>query len=254
MEEIPGEDAFPAYLDSSIKTLYERAGAISCPDGSEGSLTMIGTVSPPGGNFEEPVTRATLATVKAFLGLSYDRAYRRFYPAIDPLISWSRYLDQLQEWFHENLRHGWTADVKRMLQLLHDGDAVYQMMQVTGEEGVSLEDYILWQKSTLLDRVFLQQDAFDPVDMAVPRERQLAAIDLLKSVIDRQYNFSDKDDVRIFFTHITGLFRNWNYASAESPDFHRLPEEIQSAVDARAIHRNRTPSDPGPSAGREPMG
>ena len=239
MEEIPGEDAFPAYLDSSIKTLYERAGAISCPDGSEGSLTMIGTVSPPGGNFEEPVTRATLATVKAFLGLSYDRAYRRFYPAIDPLISWSRYLDQLQEWFHENLRHGWTADVKRMLQLLHDGDAVYQMMQVTGEEGVSLEDYILWQKSTLLDRVFLQQDAFDPVDMAVPRERQLAAIDLLKSVIDRQYDFSDKDDVRIFFTHITGLFRNWNYASAESPDFLRLPEEIQSAVDARATHRNQ---------------
>jgi len=88
MEEIPGEEAFPAYLDSSIKSVYERAGVIRCPDGSQGSLTMIGTVSPAGGNFEEPVTQSTLGTVKTFLGLSYDRAYKRFYPAIDPLLSW----------------------------------------------------------------------------------------------------------------------------------------------------------------------
>ncbi len=232
MEEIPGEDAFPAYLDSAIKNLYERAGAMACPDESQGSLTMIGTVSPPGGNFDEPVTRATLATVKAFLGLSYERAYRRFYPAIDPLISWSRYLDQMEDWFHENLRHGWIADVKRMIELLNQGDAVYQMMQVTGEEGVSLEDYITSQKATLLDMAFLQQDAFDPVDMTVSRERQMVAIDLLKSIIDRDYDFGDKEDVRVFFTHVTGLFKNWNYAAPESPDYQRLLEEIEVAVEA----------------------
>ena len=231
MEEIPGEDAFPAYLDSAIKNLYERAGAMACPDGSTGSLTMIGTVSPPGGNFDEPVTRATLATVKAFLGLSYERAYRRFYPAIDPLISWSRYLDQMEDWFHENLRHGWIADVKRMIGLLNQGDAVYQMMQVTGEEGVSLEDYITSQKATLLDMAFLQQDAFDPVDMTVSRERQMVAIDLLKSIIGRDYDFGDKEDVRVFFTHITGLFKNWNYAAPESPDYQRLLDEIEVAVE-----------------------
>ena len=99
MEEIPGEEAFPAYLDSSIKNIYERAGMLRCPDGSIGSLTMIGTVSPAGGNFDEPVTQATLGTVKTFLGLSSDRAYRRYYPAIDPLLSWSRYLEQLADWF-----------------------------------------------------------------------------------------------------------------------------------------------------------
>ena len=112
MEEIPGEEAFPAYLDSSIKNVYERAGVIRCADGSQGSLTMIGTVSPAGGNFEEPVTQSTLGTVKTFLGLSYDRAYKRYYPAIDPLISWSRYLDQLAPWFTKNLEPNWTTDVK----------------------------------------------------------------------------------------------------------------------------------------------
>ena len=103
LEEIPGEEAFPAYLDSSVKGVYERAGLLRTNDGSVGSLTMIGTVSPAGGNFEEPVTQSTLSTVKTFLGLSYDRAYKRFYPAIDPLISWSRYLGQLADWYESNL-------------------------------------------------------------------------------------------------------------------------------------------------------
>jgi V/A-type H+-transporting ATPase subunit A len=138
MEEIPGEEAFPAYLDSSVKSVYERAGAIRCPDGSQGSLTMIGTVSPAGGNFEEPVTQSTLGTVKTFLGLSYDRAYKRFYPAIDPLMSWSRYLDQLAPWFNENLDLNWTRDIKRLHELLRQGESINQMMQVTGEEGITL--------------------------------------------------------------------------------------------------------------------
>lgn len=103
MEEISGQEAFPGYLESAIKNVYERAGVLKRPDGSIGSLTMIGTVSPAGGNFEEPVTQATLATVKSFLGLSYARAYKRYYPAIDPLISWSRYLDQLKDWFKEDI-------------------------------------------------------------------------------------------------------------------------------------------------------
>ena len=109
LEEIPGEEAFPAYLESSIRNLYERAGVIRTNDGSTGSLTMIGTVSPAGGNFEEPVTQGTLNTVKTFLGLSYDRAYKRFYPAVDPLQSWSRYPEQLTEWFDSNMGKEWAA-------------------------------------------------------------------------------------------------------------------------------------------------
>ena len=228
MEEIPGEEAFPAYLDSSIKNVYERAGVIRCPDGSEGSLTMIGTVSPAGGNFEEPVTQATLATVKTFLGLSYDRAYRRFYPAIDPLMSWSRYLDQMKHWYEEHLGGDWVPNVKAMVELLHKGDAVYQMMQVTGEEGISMEDYLIWQKATLLDMVYLQQDAFDDVDVSMPRERQQESFDLMKRLIDQNYQFKNKDEAHDFFTRITGLYKNLNYSPRESPEYQRYKNEIET--------------------------
>ncbi|MDJ0888385.1 MAG: V-type ATP synthase subunit A [Desulfobacterales bacterium] len=227
MEEIPGEEAFPAYLDSSIKNIYERAGVIRCPDDAIGSLTMIGTVSPAGGNFEEPVTQATLATVKAFLGLSYDRAYRRFYPAIDPLISWSRYLDQLKDWYAENLSPEWVDDVKAMQELLERGDAIYQMMQVTGEEGISLEDFIIWQKSILLDMVFLQQDAFDDVDASVSLERQQESFQLLKRLIEASYRFKDKDKARDFFTRITGAYKNLNYSPEGSAAYKTYQQEIE---------------------------
>ncbi|UOA09816.1 V-type ATP synthase subunit A [Methylobacter sp. S3L5C] len=226
MEEIPGEEAFPAYLDSSVKNVYERAGVLRCPDGSTGSLTMIGTVSPAGGNFEEPVTQATLGTVKTFLGLSADRAYRRFYPAIDPLISWSRYLDQLAAWFTENIDVNWVRDVKSMQELLVQGDGIYQMMQVTGEEGITEEDFIVWQKSLLLDMVYLQQDAFDSIDACMSRERQLESFRLLKSLIDTGYRFKDKDEGRSFFTELTSHYRNWNYSAPGSTEFDRYRKEI----------------------------
>jgi V/A-type H+-transporting ATPase subunit A len=214
-------------LDSSIKNIYERAGLIKCPDQSIGSLTMIGTVSPAGGNFEEPVTQATLATVKTFLGLSYDRAYKRFYPAIDPLISWSRYLDQLKDWFAENLGAEWISDVKAMQELLRQGDTIYQMMQVTGEEGISIEDYIIWQKATLLDMVFLQQDAFDDVDASMPLERQHESFQLIKDLIQRSYQFKDKDEAHHIFTQITRLYKNLNYSPAESQQYQRYKKEIE---------------------------
>ncbi len=227
MEEIPGEEAFPAYLESSIKNIYERAGVVRCPDQSVGTLTLIGTVSPAGGNFEEPVTQATLATVKTFLGLSYNRAYKRFYPAIDPLISWSRYLDQLEAWFSENMGPEWTSEVKAMQDLLHRGDSIYQMMQVTGEEGITMEDYILWQKATLVDMVFLQQDAFDEVDASMSLERQQESFQILKGLIQRDYRFSGKEEARDFFTRLTGLYKNFNYAGPETPDYKKYEQEIE---------------------------
>lgn len=235
MEEIPGEEAFPAYLDSSIKNVYERAGVIKCPDGSVGSLTMIGTVSPAGGNFEEPVTQATLATVKTFLGLSYDRAYKRYYPAIDPLISWSRYLGQLEKWFEANLESGWVESVSAMQELLERGDSIYQMMQVTGEEGVSIEDFITWQKSMLLDMVYLQQDAFDDVDVSVPQDRQLESFRLLRNLIQREYTFTEKEQVRDFFTRLTGLYKNFNYSPFNSPDYSRYIKEINDFAAQHSI-------------------
>jgi V/A-type H+-transporting ATPase subunit A len=226
LEEIPGEEGFPAYLDSSIKGIYERAGLLRTGDGSTGSLTMIGTVSPAGGNFDEPVTQSTLGTVKTFLGLSAARAYRRFYPAVDPLISWSRYLEQLKPYFEEHFGAGWTDAVRALAALLHQGDSIYQMMQVTGEDGITLDDYVTYQKALFLDMVYLQQDAFDAVDASTSSERQKEAFGLVRGLLQRSYPFTDREEARRFFTQLTGLFKNRNYAAQDSPEYVRYRAQI----------------------------
>jgi V/A-type H+-transporting ATPase subunit A len=226
LEEIPGEEAFPAYLDSAIKELYERAGVMRMADGETGSLTLIGSVSPAGGNFEEPVTQSTLGTVKCFLGLSYDRAYKRFYPAIDPLISWSRYRQQLESFFDSEVNPHWTSSVSEMHQLLRDGDSIDQMMQVTGEEGISIDDYVTHQKALFLDLVYLQQDAFDPVDVSVPLERQKETFLLCQNLINTDYEFEDKEQARSFFVELTGLMKNLNTAASDSEDYARFRRRI----------------------------
>jgi len=244
LEEIPGEEAFPAYLDSAIKSVYERAGVLTTRDGTTGSLTMIGTVSPAGGNFEEPVTQSTLGTVKTFLGLSYDRAYRRSYPAIDPLISWSRYREQLRSHFDTHVHAGWMDIVESLAKLLRDGNAIHQMMQVTGEEGISLEDYVTYQKSLLLDSAYLQQDAFDAVDVSVPLERQTEMLLLMKRLIDRDHLFTDKDQARVYFTRLTGLFKNLNYSKRESQDYESYVKRIENLPTAGEPKLGETPAIP----------
>ena len=230
LEEIPGEEAFPAYLDSAVRALYERAGLVQTNDREQGSLTLIGTVSPAGGNFEEPVTQSTLRTVKTFLGLSAERAYKRAYPAVDPLISWSRYLDQLENWYSDELSPQWVAQVKRMLSLIREGEQVQQMMQVTGEEGVTLEDYLIWQKSQCLDQVYLQQDAFDDVDASTPISRQQELFGLLIDCLDNPPAMTEKENVRAHFVKLAGLFRNLNYSRHDSPDYRRYLADIKEMV------------------------
>jgi V/A-type H+/Na+-transporting ATPase subunit A len=232
MEEIPGEEAYPAYLDSAIRGIYERAGMLCTNDGTIGSLTVIGTVSPAGGNLEEPVTQSTLATVKTFLGLSADRAYKRFYPAVDPLLSWSRYLTQLQPWYEREVDSDWIGRVERMITLLRQGDGIKQMMEVTGEEGVTLEDFITYQKALFLDMVYLQQDAFDPEDVSTPLARQKASFDRITRLVKRSYVFEDKEKARTFFTHLTGLYKNLNYTNENSPDYAKYLTEIHNLAAA----------------------
>ena len=235
LEEIPGEEAFPAYLDSSIKGLYERAGVVRTNDGAVGSLTMIGTVSPAGGNFEEPVTQSTLATVKAFLGLSAERAYKRFYPAVDPLLSWSRYRRQLEPWYERHMEPGWTRRIEEMQQLLKRGESVLQMMQVTGEEGITLEDFVTHQKALFLDMVYLQQDAFDEIDASTPLERQKRSFARIYDLVSRDYGFADKEQARDTFTRLTGLYRNLNYASEDSPEYRSLSRQIDALAEERSV-------------------
>lgn len=239
LEEIPGEEAFPAYLDSAIKGVYERAGVIQTNDGSLGALTIIGSVSPAGGNFEEPVTQSTLAAVKCFLGLSYDRAYKRFYPAIDPLLSWSRYRQQLKPWATEHLAADWTERVDELTALLARGDEIARMEQVTGEEGISVEDYVVMEAARFVDLVFLQQDAFDDIDASMPLERQQVLFDRVYHVAKRDYAFDDKEAVRQHFTRMTSLFKNLNYAAPGSHEAADLQAQIEAADETAPVASGR---------------
>ncbi|GAB4359548.1 MAG: V-type ATP synthase subunit A [Methylohalobius crimeensis] len=226
LEEIPGEEAYPAYLESAIRAVYERAGVIRARNGQSGSLTLIGTVSPAGGNFEEPVTQATLNTVKCFLGLSNQRAYKRYYPAIDPLISWSRYSDQLRDWYLKTCGQSWISMVEDLRELLTQGDEVLQMIQVTGEEGISLDDYLIYQKALFIDLAYLQQDAFSPVDSAASIERQRLILEKIHAIVNRFYGFTKRTEIHDFFTRLTALFKDWNHSAYQSQAYDELVHRI----------------------------
>ncbi|MBR6513817.1 MAG: V-type ATP synthase subunit A [Clostridia bacterium] len=215
LEEIPGEEAFPAYLESYIAAFYERAGYVRLPDGSTGSVTIGGTVSPAGGNFEEPVTQATLKVVGAFHGLSRERSDARKYPAIDPAISWSKYKTVI-----DADKSSYCKDI------LHKGMDVASMMKVIGEEGTTLEDYILYLKSEMLDSVYLQQNSFDSTDSNCFADRQRYVTDKLITVLGSDYEITNKDDARIFFNRMRQRFIDWNYKAFESEDFKKAEAEI----------------------------
>jgi V/A-type H+-transporting ATPase subunit A len=219
LEEIPGEEAFPAYLESRIAAFYERAGAIELSDGRVGSLTIGGTVSPAGGNFEEPVTQGTLKVVGAFHGLSRARSDARRYPAIDPLDSWSKY-------------HGIIDPeaVGRVGQLLRHGNEVQQMMTVVGEEGTSIEDFTVALKADFFDNCYLQQNAFDEVDAATTAERQKFVFGKVLEVIDTDFQFADKAEARQRMFEVTDMFRNWNYAATDSDEYRQWLVKIDEFI------------------------
>ncbi len=222
LEEIPGEEAFPAYLESTIATFYERAGVVRLRDGGTGSVTIGGTVSPAGGNFEEPVTQATLKVVGAFHGLSRERSDARKYPSIHPLDSWSKYEGVVD-----------LDRVEYARSVLFRGDEVGQMMKVVGEEGTSTEDYILYMKSDFLDDVYLQQNAFDPVDAAVGIDRQRHVFDIIFYILAAKLDLPTKEEARGFFNQLRQRFLDYNGAEWESDDFKRIEEEIRGLVEEK---------------------
>ena len=217
LEEIPGEEAFPAYLESYIAAFYERAGYVRLPDGRTGSVTIGGTVSPAGGNFEEPVTQATLKVVGAFHGLSRERSDARKYPAIDPLISWSKYKSVID-----------SQKLEFCKNILHHGDEIGSMMKVIGEEGTTLSDYIIYLKSEMLDSVYLQQNSFDLVEANCGTLRQRYVTDKLIYVLGSDYALENKDDARSFFNRMRQRFIDWNYTEFESDAFKKAEAEIDT--------------------------
>lgn len=221
LEEIPGEEAFPAYLESRIANFYERAGCIRLKNGAIASVTIGGTVSPAGGSFEEPVTQGTLKVVGVFHGLSLARSDARRFPAIDPLESWSMYGGIIDR-----------ETVREALDLLRKGNEVRQMMAVVGEEGTGIENFTIMLKAEFIDAVYLQQNAYDEIDAATSAERQRFVFDKIMDFVRSDFEFEDKDTARKILFKATDLFRHWNYLEFNSAEFNETLEEIEAFIAA----------------------
>ena len=223
LEEIPGEEAFPAYLESLIAGFYERAGLVLLNDGKRtGSVTIGGSVSPAGGNFEEPVTQATLKVVGAFLGLSRERSDARRFPSIHPLDSWSHYRSIVP-----------AEDLAFARATLRRGQEVNQMMKVVGEEGTNTDDFVTYLKSEFLDFVYLQQNTFDAVDAASDDKRQQYCFAKVIGVLKSDFKFDDKDQARRFFQELQLTFIDWNYIAFGSDKFKHQEEVIDAKIKER---------------------
>ncbi len=224
LEEIPGEEAFPAYLESTIAGFYERAGLVRLKDGRKGSVTIGGTVSPAGGNFEEPVTQATLKVVGAFHGLSRERSDARKYPAIHPIDSWSKYKGIID------------ADMTAYAyNILFRANEIESMMKVVGEEGTSLQDFILFQKGELLDATYFQQNSFDPVDAAVSPERQKYVFRLMMEILTAELELSSKDEARSWFNQLRQVVLDYNGSEWQGDSFKKLESEIKKTIAEKKI-------------------
>jgi len=224
LEEIPGEEAFPAYLESTIAGFYERAGIVRLKDGREGSVTIGGTVSPAGGNFEEPVTQATLKVVGAFHGLSRERSDARKYPAIDPKDSWSKYPGVL------------NADaVAYAREILFRGYDIEAMMKVVGEEGTAIEDYVVSLKADFLDAVYLQQNSFDPIDAAVIVDRQRHTFGFMLEILGAQFSFDSKNDARTYFNTLRQAFIDYNGVEWETDEFYKREKAMLAILNDKKI-------------------
>ena len=224
LEELPGPDAFPMDLSAIVANFYARAGYVVLNNGSTGSVTFIGTVSPAGGNFEEPVTQATLKVVGAFHGLSRERSDARKYPAIHPMDSWSKYTGVVD-----------MGRIEEARAILTRGNEINQMMKVVGEEGTSAEDYIIYQKGELLDAVYLQQNSFDPIDAACPPERQRQEFDKLYEALMASYDLEDKNEIRSFFNQLRQEFLDWHGTVFETPEYHEQAKKIEEFYKSKAV-------------------
>jgi V/A-type H+-transporting ATPase subunit A len=223
--EIPGEEAFPAYLESRVAAFYERAGLVRLRSGEIGSVTIGGAVSPAGGNFEEPVTQATLKVVGCFLGLSRRRSDARRYPAIDPLDSWSKYTSLVD-----------AKELEAARAILARGDEVSKMMRVIGEDGTTVDDFLVYLKSEFLDYVYLQQNTFDDVDCAVSRDRQDFVFKQVLEVLKSYFEFTEKSQAHSYFMQLRQLFMDWNYIRMDDPEFARQQENIRAKIGEALRH------------------
>jgi len=237
MEELPGPDAFPMDLPAIISNFYSRAGYVILNNGKTGSITFIGTVSPAGGNLKEPVTESTKKAARCFYALSQQRADSKRYPAVDPIDSYSKYLeyDEVIENLNTNISPTWVDDVTQAKDILLRGRESYEQINILGDDGVPLSYHDKYWKSELIDRIILQQDGFDKVDKSTPMERQRYMLELILNICRTEFKFESFEEVMPYFIKLVNLCKQMNYSEFKSPDFKKFESELETVIAERRV-------------------
>ena len=232
MEELPGQDAFPVDLSAIISNFYARAGMVVLNNGQTGAVTFIGTVSPAGGNLKEPVTESTKKAARCFYALEQSRADQKRYPAVNPIDSYSKYLEypEIQEFLDATIQQGWTDKVLRAKNLVRRGREMADQINILGDDGVPMSYHEAFWKSELIDFAFLQQDAFDAIDALCPLERQKYMLDLILALCDRSYEFDNFDECRKYFKDMINTLRQMNYTAFKSPEFMAYDQQLRTQL------------------------
>lgn len=232
MEELPGQDAFPVELPATIANFYSRSGIVKLHNGEQGSVTFIGTISPAGGNFKEPVTESTSKVARCFYALSQKRADSKRYPAIDPLGSYSKYIDYLefQQYSDEHIQKGWVQMIKKVKDILRIGLEARDQINILGDDAVPIDYHINFWKSELIDFGIIQQNSFDPIDMRTEMERQQYMLNFMLEICDQVYLFDEFEEVRDFFKNIINLVSQMNYTEFTSEDFNKYEKQVRMTL------------------------
>ncbi len=230
MEELPGADAFPVDLSAIISNFYSRAGMVVLNNGKTGAVTFIGTVSPAGGNLKEPVTESTKKAARCFYGLEQNRADQKRYPAVNPIESYSKYLEypEIITYLDENVEKGWVRKVLDAKNILRRGREANEQINILGDDGVPVSYHVSFWKSELIDFAFLQQDAFDAIDALTPMARQKYMLDLILDICHREYDFDDFEKCREFFKELINDLRQMNYTEFQSEAFNGYVQIIEN--------------------------
>ena len=232
LEELPGQDGFPVDLSAIISNFYARAGYVKLNNGSTGSITFIGTVSPAGGNLKEPVTESTKKAARCFYGLSQNRADKKRYPAVDPVDSYSKYLEypEIIEYLDNKIEKGWVDKVTKTKYIIRRGKDAYEQINILGDDGVPMSYHEQYWKSELIDFVILQQDAFDEIDGSTPLERQKFMLDLVLGICDRSFKFEDFEECTTYFKGLINICRQMNYSEYKSENFEKYYKQLEKQI------------------------
>ena len=237
LEELPGPDAFPMDLPAIISNFYARAGYVYLNNGETGSITFIGTVSPAGGNLKEPVTESTKKAARCFYALAQGRADSKRYPAVDPIDSYSKYLEypEFADYIKGVISEEWLDMVNETKTILQRGKEVYEQINILGDDGVPIDYHVTYWKSELIDFVILQQDAFDKIDQVSPIERQEYMLKAVLDVCHSDFEFDTFNDVNSYFKKMINMFKQMNYSEFKSEKFNTFEEELKTLINERIV-------------------